>query len=179
MRTAFLLLLGCTVSSFAAEPLKPGLTVGQRPGPYSFLVATGPQRGQQTCYICEQENKPMAVVFARGQTPQLAKLLLELDSLSTKQKDSGYKAWMTLLDEKADLDQLGKWAQRQGLKTLAVGVFEDADGPPAYKIPGQADIVLILARDKKVQSSFAWRSGELNDQALKAAMTSAHELFKK
>ena len=51
----------------AADPCVSGVPVGKRPGPYSFLVATGPQRGQQTCYICEQHegNKPAAVVFAR------------------------------------------------------------------------------------------------------------------
>jgi hypothetical protein len=28
-----------------------GVPVGQRPGPYTFHVATGQERGQLTCYI--------------------------------------------------------------------------------------------------------------------------------
>src|SRR5687768_4359565 len=79
----------------ADEPCVSGVPVGKRPGPYSFLVATGPQRGQQTCYICEQHegNKPAAVVFARTTSDQLGKLLSKLEAAG--QKDSGYKVWMT------------------------------------------------------------------------------------
>ncbi len=32
-------------------PCAPGLKVGQKPGPYTFLVSTGPERGQLTCYV--------------------------------------------------------------------------------------------------------------------------------
>lgn len=168
-----------TCVAVALEPLKPGLEVGQRPGPYSFLVATGPQRGQQTCYICEQENKPTAVVFARTLTPQLGQLLLQLDEVSTQQKDTGFKAWMTQLTDTADLDTLGKWSQRQGLKAVVVGAFEDDDGPPAYKIPAAAEVVLILAKDRKVQASFAWRGSELTEAARAKALQAVQSLFRK
>ncbi len=37
---------GFAVSKDAPVALQSGTPVGKRPGPYSFLVATGPQRGQ-------------------------------------------------------------------------------------------------------------------------------------
>ncbi len=49
----------------ASDPCISGVPVGKRPGPYSFLVATGPERGKQHCFICEQETKPAAVVLSR------------------------------------------------------------------------------------------------------------------
>src|SRR5215470_7061834 len=100
----------------ADDPCVSGVPVGKRPGPYSFLVATGPQRGQQTCYICEQHegNKPAAVVFARTTSAPLGKLLAKLEAPALADKDSGYKVWMTLLAEKADLDALAKWSRQQG-----------------------------------------------------------------
>src|SRR5262249_2808709 len=87
-----------------SDPCVSGVPVGQRPGPYSFLVATGPERGQQTCFICAQDEKPTAVVFARSQTPQLGKLLAKFDAEMAKKKDEGFKAWMTLQADNADLD---------------------------------------------------------------------------
>ena len=51
-----------------AEPCVSGVQPGNKIGPYSFLVATGPQRGQQTCYVCETGDKPAVVVFARKLT---------------------------------------------------------------------------------------------------------------
>src|SRR6476659_4233047 len=85
--------------SGADEPCVSGVPVGKRPGPYSFLVATGPQRGQQTCYICEQHEggKPTAVVFARTLSDPLGKLMAKLEEAGAAKKDSGYKAWLTQL----------------------------------------------------------------------------------
>jgi hypothetical protein len=179
MRYAWFALVFGSSFLIAAEPLKPGLTVGQRPGPYSFLVATGPERGQQTCFVCAQDTKPTVIVFARTLTPQLGALLSQLDAETPRRKDSGYKAWMTLLAEEANLDELGKWAQRQGLKTLPIGTFEDTDGPPAYKIPQAAEVVLLIAKDKKVLASFAYRTGELTEKAQQEALKSVQTLFSK
>src|SRR3954468_1160092 len=118
----------------AADPVPSGLPVGKRPGPYSFLVATGPQRGQQTCYVCEQHDggKPAAVVFARSLSDPLGKLLHKLDAAGTGKAATGYKVWITQLAPAADLDALAAWSQKQGLKGVPVGAFEGTDGPPAY-----------------------------------------------
>ena len=71
------LTLTLTLALRGEDPCVSGVPVGKRPGPYSFLVATGKERGQQTCYICEQHegNKPAAVVFARSTSDPLGKLL--------------------------------------------------------------------------------------------------------
>jgi hypothetical protein len=165
----------------AADPCVSGTPVGKRPGPYSFLVATGPQRGQQTCYICEQHenNKPAAVVFARSTSDSLGKLLAKLDAAAIAQKDSGVKVWMTLLAEKADLDALAKWSQKQGLKSAPVGAFEDADGPPSYKLHKDADVTVILFTKQKVVANFAFRAGELDDKAIEQVLKSVPLMFEK
>jgi hypothetical protein len=136
---ALLLALTLALALDAADPCVSGVPVGKRPGPYSFLVATGPQRGQQTCYICEQHegNKPAAVVFARTLSEPLGTLLTKLEAVgaTAAAKDSGYKVWCTQLADKADLDAVAKWAQQQGLKTVPVGAFEDAAGPAVVQAP--------------------------------------------
>jgi hypothetical protein len=163
------------------EPCVSGVPVGKRPGPYSFLVATGPQRGQLTCYICEQheQNKPAAVVFARSTSDQLGKLLTKLEAAGVAHKDSGYKVWMTQLAETADLDALARWAQKQGLKTVPVGVFEDADGPPSYKLNKDAEVTVMLFTKQKVMANFAFRQGELTDKAIEEVVKAVPQLFQK
>ena len=176
---AFSLTLALTLALSAAEPPASGVPVGKRPGPYSFLVATGPQRGQQTCYICEQHegNKPAAVVFARTTSDQLGKLMAKLDAAAIANKDGGGKVWMTLLAEKADLDALAKWSQKQGLKGAPVGAFEDADGPPSYKLHKDADVTVILFAKQKVVANFAFRVGELDDKAIDAVLKAVPQVF--
>src|SRR5687768_1499425 len=158
------LALAFTLALGAAEPCVSGVPVGKRPGPYSFLVATGPQRGQPTCYICEQHEggKPAAVVFARTLSDPLGKLLAKLESAGLEKKATGYKVWMTQLAAPADLDALAKRAQQKGLKTVPVGAFEDADGPPAYKLHKDADVTVMLFVKEKVVANFAFRAGELD-----------------
>jgi len=174
--TALTLTLTLTLS---ADPCVSGVPVGKRPGPYSFLVATGPQRGQQTCYVCEQADKPTAVVFARTLSDPLGKLLARLDAEAVARKDAGFKAWMTQLADTADLDGLAKWARQQGLKTVPVGAFEDADGPPAYKLAADADVTVMLFVDQKVVANFAFRAGGLTDAAAAGVMEAVPRLFAK
>ncbi|MBX9582864.1 MAG: hypothetical protein K2X87_21360 [Gemmataceae bacterium] len=161
----------------AADPCVSGVPVGKRPGPYSFLVATGPQRGQQTCYVCEQHDggKPGVVVFARSLSDPLGKLMTKLDGAG--KKDSGYKAWLTVLTDTADLDGLAKWSQGQGLKGVPVGAFEDPAGPPAYQLHPDADVTVMLFVKEKVVANFAFRAGELDDKAVDAVLKAVPKLF--
>ena len=163
----------------AGEPCVSGIPVGKRPGPYSFLVATGPQRGQPTCYICDQGDKPTAVVFARSLSDPLGKLMAKLDAEAAARKDSGFKVWMTHLTATADLDALGKWARKQGLKTCPVGAFEDADGPPSYKLHKDADVTVMLFVNQKVVANFAFRADELDGTAIDAVLKDVAKLFDK
>lgn len=170
-----MLLLAFTL--VAADPCVSGVPVGKRPGPYSFLVATGPQRGQQTCYVCEQHDggKPGVVVFARSLSDPLGKLMTKLEGAG--KKDTGYKAWLTLLTESADLDGLAKWSQGQGLKGAPVGAFEDPAGPPAYKLHPDADVTVMLFVKEKVVANFAFRAGELDDKAVDAVLKAVPKLY--
>lgn len=163
----------------AAEPCVSGVPVGKRPGPYSFLVATGPQRGQLTCYVCEQHEggKPAAIVFTHTLSEPLSKLLHKLEDAGLARKDTGYKVWMTQLTDTADLDALGKWAQKQGLKNVPVGAFEDADGPPAYKLHKDADVTVMLFVKERVVANFAFRAGELNDKSIETVLKAVPRLF--
>lgn len=176
---AALLAIVFALPLFAADPCVSGVPVGKRPGPYSFLVATGPQRGQPTCYICEQGDKPTAVVFARSLSDPLGKLLAKLDTEAAAKKDAGFKVWMTLLTPTADLDVLAKWSQKQGLKDCPVGAFEDADGPPAYTLNKDADVTVLLFVKQRVVANFAFRTGELDDKQIGAVMFAVPTVFEK
>ncbi len=176
MRTVFLFLL-TALSAPAAEPIASGIPVGKRPGPYSFLVATGAQRGQQTCYICEQADKPTAVVFARTLSDPLGKLLVQLDAEAVARKDSGFKVWMTQLADTADLDALAKWGQKQGLKNLPVGAYEDADGPPAYKLHKDAEVTVLLFVKQKVVANYAMSKDDVTAAKIEAIRKAVPKLF--
>lgn len=168
MRWAICCLL-LTATQVAADPCVSGLQTGQRPGPYSFLVATGPQRGQQTCYVCETAEKPAMIVFARKLSDPLGKLLIKGDAwLAGLPKDAG-ACWMTMLGEKTvTLDNLSKWAKEAGIKSVPVGVYDDPIGPPSFKLSDEAEVTILVYINRKIVGNFAYRAGELNDDAIKS-----------
>ena len=105
--------------------------------------------------------------------------MARLDATTHARKDRGLKAWMTLLTANADLDALAKWAQKQGIKDSPVGAFEDADGPPAYKLHKDADVTVLLFVNQKVVANFAFRAGELNEKQVGAVLAAVPQLFEK
>ena len=99
------------------NPVSPVRRSGQRPGPYSFLVASGPERGQPTCYVCETAEKPAVIVFARSLSDPLAKLLRHCDEAIAARPKDAMRGWMTVLGEKTvGLDDLGKWAKQSWIE---------------------------------------------------------------
>jgi hypothetical protein len=159
-----------------ADPCVSGVPVGKRPGPYSFLVATGPERGKQTCFICEQAEKPAVVVFTRLLSDPVGRLMATLDAEVPPREKQGFKVWMTQLTDKADLDALAKWSQKQALKNVPVGAFEDSDGPPAYKLAAEAEVTVLVFVKEKVVVNRAYRAGELNEVAIKDIKLSLQRL---
>jgi len=155
-------LAGC----FAEEPCVSGLQPGQRPGPYAAIVSAGPNRGQLHCFICETADKPAVVVFARRMSEPLGKLVQGLDKAVLANKEAGLRSWVTFLSEdQPALDpQVVKWGKQHGISNVSLAVFEDADGPPAYKLARDADVTVLLYVKQKVVKNFAFRAGELDDK---------------
>lgn len=157
----------CVLCAFAVNdgPCVSGLQPGQRPGPYSFVVATGPQRGQSTCYVCETADRPAVIIFARELSEPLGKLVAELDKALGEHKSAGLRGWVTFLsDDQPALDRkVVAWGQRHAIRSVPLGVFEDIGGPPAYRLSRDADVTVLLAVKQKVVANFAFRAGELTD----------------
>jgi hypothetical protein len=179
MRYTFLTLFLFAAPAFA-DPCVSGLQPGQRPGPYSFLVATGLERGQQTCYVCSTAEKPAIAIFARKLSDPLGKLIVKCDDFELGQPKDSTKAWATILGEKTvSLDNLAKWVKQAGIKNTPVGVFDDPIGPPSYKLHHDAEVTVLLWVNRKVVANFAFRAGELDDAAIKKIVTAMSKLVEK
>lgn len=169
MRASLLLLLLPLVAAGDGPPCVSGPRAGQRPGPYSFVLSTGDQRGKSHCYICETEDRPAVIVFARSLSEPLGKLTAKLDKAVADHTKAELRAWVTLLhDDQNKLDaDVVKWAKKHTLRRVPVGVFEDLDGPPSYKLSRDADVTVLVAVKQKVVVNLAFRAGELTDARVK------------
>jgi hypothetical protein len=173
-------ILLCPVPPAPAAPCISGLAVGQRPGPYSSLIATGPQRGQSYCYICETADRPAVVVFARHPGDALGKLVRQIDLAVTEHKSADLRAWVTFLsDDQPALDpQLVQWSRQHAIRGVPLGIFEDSAGPPSYRVAADADVTVLLFVKRKVTCNFAFRDGELTDEKIALVMKALPGILK-
>lgn len=160
------------VPTRAVEPYQSGLQPGQRPGPYAAVISTGPERGKSHCYICETGDRPAAVVFGRKLTDPLGKLCRRLDQAITEHKKADFRAWVTFLsDDQLRLDpKVVQWSKHYAFRNLPLGVFEDVDGPPSYRLARDTDVTVLLVVKQKVVANFAFREGELSDENIARVM---------
>jgi hypothetical protein len=168
------------VNSPAEDACVSGLKVGQRPGPYSFLVATGAERGQQTCYVCETAERPAVIVFARNLSDPLGKLVAAIDKAVGEHKKAELRAWVTFLssDQSALDPQVVEWGKKFAIRSVPLGVFESEVGPPSYKLARDAEVTVLLFVNRKVAANFAFRSGELNDERTTEILKSLPRIVK-
>src|SRR5262245_38428696 len=160
------LLLGGGGRLVAEEaPCVSGPRVGQRPGPYSFVLCTGDNRGKSHCYICETADRPAVIVFARTLSEPLGKLAAGLDRAMATYAKNELRSWVTVLheDQSKPDPEVVRWAKKHAVRRVPVGVYEDADGPPSYRIHRDADVTVLLAVKQKVVVNRAFRAGELSD----------------
>jgi hypothetical protein len=171
LRMRFLTLSCLTIlasSAGSGEPCKSGLQPKQRPGPYSALVAVGPQRGQLHCFICEAVDRPVVIVFARNLSEPLGKLVHKLDKALIEHKGVELKAWVTFLaEDQTTFDpKVVDWSKKHATGNVPLGVFQDTVGPPTYLLNRDADVTILLSVKQRVVSNFAYRAGELSDKAI-------------
>jgi hypothetical protein len=169
-----------TLSAGAADPIESGLKPGQKPGPYTSLVSVGPQRGQLHCFICETEDKPAVVVFARSLSEGLGKLVRGLDKAVLDNKKADLRAWVTFLhDDQQKFDPLVvAWGRQQGIKSVPLGVFEDLVGPPTYRLQRGAELTVLLFVKQKVTRNFAFKDGSLTDAQVEEVLKGIDALVK-
>ena len=176
---AFVLLAALTA---AAQPsLRSGLPPGVRPGPYAALVCTGPQRGQQHCFICETEDRPAVIVFARTLSAPAGKLAHRIDQALTEHKKADLRAWVTILaEDHTGMDaKVVAWAKQHAVGTVPLGVFEDLNGPPSYRLARDADVTVLLSVRQRVVANFAFRAGELTDARIDEVMKALPRILAK
>lgn len=167
MFRAAVMTLVLALPASAAEPVTSGPQAGQRPGPYSFVISTGPQRGQSFCFICDTGDKPAMVVFTRTLSDPLGKLVAQLDKAVPDNKAADLRGWVTLLDkDQPKMDpQLVAWGKKHAIRSMPLGIFEDDKGPPSYRLASDAEVTVLLFVKRKVVANFAFRAGELDDKA--------------
>jgi hypothetical protein len=171
--------LGLVVGSgVAGGALKSGPQTGERiPGPFHPLNVTGEAAGKKHCLVCQHGLSPVAMVFAREVSPQLTKLIKQLDAVTAKNASKQMGSFVVFLSDKEGLgDQLKKVAASENLKTTVLAI-DNPSGPEKYDVARDADVTVVLYNEHKVLDNQSFRKGQLNDQAITKIMANVPKIL--
>ncbi len=179
MRTAAVL---CVVAAAAAVGLwvagpapaagtESGPQVGDRvPGPFEPLHLNGPDAGDESCLYCKYGNDPVVMIFARGQSDGLTRLIRATEKAAAEHKAADLGACVIYLDTADGLKAAGrKLADDEKLKHVILACAKPA-AVADYKIAPEADVTVLLYSNRTVRANHAFKKGELTDAAVTQVM---------
>ena len=157
--------------------VKSGPQVGETlAGPFHPLNVNGENAGTKTCLYCANGAKPVAMVFARTATPDVAKLAKQIDSCCAK--NSELASFFVFCSSAEGLEaKLKKVAKDASLKTVVLSIDNPA-GPKGYKVNKAAAVTVVLYKNRKVVKNFTFPEGKITDKDMAAISAAAADMAK-
>ena len=183
---AVCLLAALAVRTRGAEPLPAPVDPGSRLGhSLSEQFVNGPHAGTRRSLICHLAGRPAVLVYARGTDPGVVELLRRLDAVALCGKDQDMtSACVLLTGQEEDLQTLQALAQRETFgRTVLAATPLQWERPYFGSLPNrrnlhkEAAVTVILLRRLRVESSYAFREGELTDHDVDEIVKAASALL--
>jgi hypothetical protein len=107
----------------------------------------------------------VAVVFTREMTPPLTGLVKKLDKATAEHADAHMASFVVVLsdDQDATEKQLKDFIKKDDIQKTVLTIFDRA-GPAPYHIAKDADVTVLLYRNKTVKANYAFKRGEFTDK---------------
>jgi len=177
---ALALFVGVAVAEKKPGTLTSGPQVGEDlAGPFHPLNVTGSAAGKKNCLYCSNGANPVAMVFAREATPEVAKLLKKLDSCTAKHTDCKMGSFAVFCSDSEGLkSKLEKMAKDQDLKKLVLSIDNPA-GPEGYNVSKDAEVTVILYTKRNAKANFAFKKGAMKDKDIDAIVAGVSKILPK
>jgi len=170
--------LAVAVTGMAIAAVQSGLQVGERAGSFNVKDITGPNKGKTLCYRCYYGSRPCVAIFGREITDNLAALVKQVDEQVDKNQDKYMCAFFVLLAEDKDAaGKLQELAKKQKIKNVPLTVFDDAGGPPEYKIAKDAEVTVLLLRKDAVTVNHSFGKGQLDKKGIDAIVADTSKIL--
>lgn len=147
-----------------ADELKSGPAAGQKlPGPFHPFNVTGEDAGKKACLYCKSGDSPAVAIFARGaDDANLQKLIKAIDKVTAanlKQEMTSYVVYLST-DESLQAKLKGQ-AKAANLQQIVLSI-DAPEGPAKYNISRDAEITVLLYKDRTVVSNYTFAKGKLS-----------------
>jgi len=152
-----------------AKSVESGLPIGTPTTAFNVKDVTGPSAGKSLCYRCQYGAKPVACIFTREITEEVAALIKDIDTQVGANKDKNMCAFVVLLTDDADAGskQLMKLAKDKEIKNVPLTIFDGQAGPEKYKISKDAAVTVMMWNKSRVAVNEAYAAAKLPEAEVK------------
>jgi hypothetical protein len=178
LAVAFLVALSAGLV-LAAETIKSGPQVGEDlKGPFHPLNITGEQAGKKACLYCANGTNPVAMIFARSASEELGTLCKKIEACCEKNSECKMGSFVVVCtDEEGTEAKLKKLAKDNDLKKVVLSIDNPA-GPKGYKVSRDADITVVLYKDRNVKANMAFKKGEFKEKDIEKILEATSKITK-
>src|SRR5262249_1888406 len=104
------------------------------------------------------------MIFAREISDPLTSLVKKIDAATAKNSDCRMGSFIVFCSDSEGLEEkLKDLAKNEKLEHI-IFTIDNPQGPQRYKIAKEADITVVLYKQQKVKSNFAFKKGALEDK---------------
>lgn len=164
----------------AAADLKSGPQTGDKvPGPFEPFNVNGDDAGRKQCLYCKHGDSPVVAVFARtADDANLRKLIAALDAATEQNQKAEMGSFVIYLSDDSKLgDKLKQQAEKAKLKQIVLAI-DSPDGPAKYRIAKDADVTVLLYKDRVVTANYAFAKGKLGAKDVEAIVADVAKIAK-
>jgi hypothetical protein len=163
-----------------AEEIKSGPQAGEKvPGPFTPLNVNGDMAGQKACLYCKHGSDPVVAVFARCADCECPKnLVKKLEKIVGENSKASLGAYVVYLSDDDETEgKLKKLIEEAKLKNVTLSI-DSPKGPEKYNLTKDADVTVLLYKDRKVVANYAFASGKMTDKDIETIATEAVKMTK-
>ena len=176
-----------STAAVGADPLPEPLSVGTRLS-HSLCenYLNGSHAGQARSLICDLAGRPAVLIYADEIEPDLITLLKKLDTVAERAKEQRMtSAFVLLTTREQDGEAVGALGQKEKLNSTILATtpgqrerpyFGIWPRPRPYYPHKEAAVTVLLLQRLQVQSSYAFRKGELKDSQVESIVKAASTL---
>jgi len=183
-RRYLLLILALVLATFATTwlyiyPLltaQKRLEIGDPCGAFIVQKIAGAENdgvniGDNLCYRCKYQTRPMALLFSRGTDAHIGAFMRSIDQSLANHQEQQLRAIFALLgDNLQELSEAGTaFCRHHYLQRIPIVIPEDkVTGPRNYKLSPSVDVSVILIKAGRVYATFEFASNDIDsDKVLK------------
>ena len=123
-------------------------------------------------------NRPVAAVFARDVNDGLTSLVKKIDEATAKNSDARMASWVVFCNDDEGLEKkLKDFIDKEKIKKTVLAIGDNA-GPEDYNIAKDADVTVLVYKERKVSANLAFKKGEMKDKDVEAVISSVAKITK-